>query len=211
MRVQSCPVRYYYERNDPVVESDRYAICKQLSYHLGTPLNPDVIWDEVLAVRPGIDPGMRLVLDSCITACNKNTWRSAAQNDVMVHSDKQGIVGMVDRLASDGNYSIIRASGAMPVGTYSSDRLRIACIAFCLEEMTGNEVSGGHVEYIPDGVSRFHIVQPRDRRQVISTLHRIHSIRKGELPRHPFNAPCNRCRYREKCENSGGHRLSDLL
>jgi CRISPR-associated exonuclease Cas4 len=154
---------------------------------------------------------MRLFLDSCITACNKNTWRSAAQNDVMVSSDKQGIVGMVDRLAPDGNYSIIRAAGAMPVGTYSSDRLRIACIAFCLEEMTGNEVSGGHVEYIPDGVSRFHTIQPRDRRQVISTLHRIHSIREGELPRHPLNAPCNRCRYREKCENSGGHRLSDLL
>jgi CRISPR-associated exonuclease Cas4 len=209
--VQSCPVRYYYERNDPIVESDRYAICKQLSYHLSTPLNPDVIWDEVLAVRPGIDPGMRLFLDSCITACNKNTWRSAAQNDVIVRADKQGIVGMVDRLASDGNYSIIRAAGAMPVGTYSSDRLRIACIAFCLEEMTGNEVSGGHVEYIPDGVSRFHTIQPRDRRQVISTLHRIHSIREGELPRHPLNAPCNRCRYREKCENSGGHRLSDLL
>jgi len=211
VRAQSCPVRYYYERNDPIVESDRYAICKQLSYHLGTPLNSDVIWDEVLAVRPGIDPDMRLFLDSCITACNKNTWRSAAQNDVMVRSDKQGIVGMVDRLAPDGNYSIIRAAGAMPVGTYSSDRLRIACIAFCLEEMTGNEVSGGHVEYIPDGVSRFHTIQPRDRRQVISTLHRIHSIREGELPRHPLNAPCNRCRYREKCENSGGHRLSDLL
>jgi CRISPR-associated exonuclease Cas4 len=211
VRAQSCPVRYYYERNDPIVESDRYAICKQLSYHLGTPLNSDVIWDEVLAVRPGIDPDMRSFLDSCITACNKNTWRSAAQNDVMVRSDKQGIVGMVDRLASNGNYSIIRASGAMPVGTYSSDRLRIACIAFCLEEMTGNEVSGGHVEYIPDGVSRFHTIQPRDRRQVISTLHRIHSIREGELPRHPLNAPCNRCRYREKCENSGGHRLSDLL
>ena len=211
MRAQSCPVRYYYERNDPIVESDRYAICKQLSYHLGTPLNSDVIWDEVLAVRPGIDPDMRLFLDSCITACNKNTWRSAAQNDVMVRSDKQGIVGMVDRLAPDGNYSIIRAAGAMPVGTYSSDRLRIACIAFCLEEMTGNEVSGGHVEYIPDGVSRFHTIQPRDRRHVISTLRRIHSIRGGELPRHPLNAPCNRCRYREKCENSGGHRLSDLL
>ncbi len=143
MRVHSCPVRYYYERNDPIVESDRYAICKQLSYHLGNPLDPDVIWDEVLAVRPGIDADMRSFLDTCITACNKNTWRSAAHNDVNVHSDKHGIVGMVDRLATDGNYSIIRASGAMPFGTYSSDRLRISCIALCLEEMTGNEVTGG--------------------------------------------------------------------
>ena len=211
VRVHSCPVRYYYERNDPIAESDRYTICKQLSYHLGNALDPDVIWDEVLAVRPGIVADMRSFLDTCIAACNKNTWRSAAHNDVNVHSDKHGIVGMVDRLATDGYYSIIRASGAMPFGTYSSDRLRISCIALCLEEMTGNEVTGGHVEYIPDGMSRFHTIQPRDRRQVIATLHRIHSIRQGELPRHPFNAPCNRCRYREKCENSGGHRLSDLL
>jgi CRISPR-associated exonuclease Cas4 len=211
VRVQSCPVRYYYERNEPIVESDRYAICKQISYHLGMSLELEIIWDEVLAVRPGIDPDMRPFLETCIIACDKNTWRSAVQNDVMVHSDKQGIVGMVDRLASDGNFSIIRAAGAMPFGTYSSDRLRIAGIGLCLEEMTGNEVHGGHVEYIPDGVSRFHTIQPRDRRQVIASLHRIHAIREGELPRHPLNAPCNRCRYREKCENSDGHRLSDLL
>jgi CRISPR-associated exonuclease Cas4 len=209
--VQSCPVRYYYERNEPIVESERYAICKQLSYHLGTPLIPDLIWDEVLAVRPGINPDLRSFLDSCISACDKNSWRSAAQTDVMVRSAKQGIVGMVDRLDTDGNYSVIRAAGAMPFGTYASDRLRIACIGLCLEEMTGDEITGGHVDYIPDGVSRFHTIQPRDRRQVIATLHRLHSICDGDLPRHPLNAPCNRCRYREKCENSGGHRLSDLL
>jgi CRISPR-associated exonuclease Cas4 len=209
--VQSCPVRYYYERNEPIVESDRYIICKQLSYHLGMPLKSEIIWDEVLVVRPGIDPDMRPFLESCITACNKNTWRSAVQNDVIVRSDKQGLVSMVDRLMSDGNFSIIRAARAMPFGTYSSDRLRIAGIGLCLEEMTGKEVPGGHVEYIPDGVSRFHTIQPRDRRQMIAFLHRIHAIREGELPRHPLNAPCNRCRYQEKCENSGGHRLSDLL
>ncbi len=211
VRVHSCPVRYYYERNVPIVESDRYAICKQLSYHLGNPLDPNVIWDEVLSVRPGCDTAMRPFLDTCISACNKNTWLSASQTDVRVHSDKYGITGMMDRLATDGSYSIIRASGAMPFGTYSTDRLRITCIALCLEEMTGNEVHGGHVEYIPDGVSRFHSIQPRDRRQVIAALHKIHSIHEGELPRHPLNAPCKRCLYREKCEKCGGSRLSDLL
>ena len=209
--MHACPVRYYYERNDPLTESGRYAICKQLSYHLGNPLDSDIIWSEVIAVRPDIDPNLRSFLDTCITSCNKTDWMPAAQSDVRVISEKHGIVGMADRITDDGTCSIIRAAGAMPFGTYATDRLRIACIAFCIEEMTGNEVTGGNVEYIPDGISRYHTVQPRDRRQVIATLHKIRAIRKGELPRHPLNAPCNQCKYKERCESSSGHRLSELL
>jgi len=211
VRVHACPVRFYYERNEPVFESDRYAVCKQLSYHLGFPLDAEGIWQEIIAVSPAIDPALREFLDLCITACNKSEWKPAAQTDVKVVSDKQGIVGMVDRVAADGTFSIIRAAGAMPFGTYSADRLRIACIAFCMEDVTGSDVKGGYVEYIPDGVSRFHEVQPRDRRQVISTLHKIKAIRDGEMPQHPLNAPCNRCKYRERCESSVGKRLSELL
>ena len=170
-----------------------------------------MIWGELLSVRPGIDPDFRSFLDSCITACNKTEWKPAVQTDIRVKSDKHTIIGMVDRIATDGTFSIIRAAGAMPFGTYSADRLRIASIALCLEEMTGNEVTGGHVEYIPDGVFRFHTVQPRDRRQVIATLHKIRSINKGDRPLHPFNAPCNRCKYKERCESVSGRRLSDLL
>jgi CRISPR-associated exonuclease Cas4 len=209
--VHACPVRFYYERNDPLTESERYVICKQLSYHLGNVLDPEEIWVEVMAVCPALDPALRPFLDTCIASCNKSAWKPAAQSDVRVISEKYGIVGMVDRIIDDGAFSIVRAAGAMPFGTYAADRLRIACIAFCLEEMTGNEVSGGYVEYIPDGVSRFHVVQPRDRRGVIATLHKIREIREGALPRHPLNAPCNRCKYKERCENSTGRRLSDLL
>ena len=211
VRVHACPVRFYYEQNEPVFESGRYAVCKQLSYHLGTPLDAAVIWQEILAVSPALDPALKEFLALCITACNKSEWKPAVQNDVKVVSDKQGIVGMIDRIAADGTFSIVRAAGAMPFGTYAADRLRIACIAFCLEEMTGSEVKGGCVEYIPDGVSRVHEVQPRDRRLVIATLHTIRSIRNGEMPRHPLNAPCNRCRFKEKCESSVGKRLSELL
>ena len=164
-----------------------------------------------MSVRPGINPDIRSFLDSCITACNKTGWKPAVQTDIPVKSDKHDIVGMVDRIATDGTFSIIRAAGGMPFGTYSADRLRIASIVLCLEEMTGNEVTGGHVEYIPDGVSRFHTVQPRDRRQVIATLHKIRSIYKGDIPHHPFNAPCKRCKYKERCGNVSGRRLSDLL
>ena len=209
--MHACPVRYYYERNVPFRESDRYTVCKQISYHLGNPLDAESIWSEVLAVHPEIDPDMRSFLDTCISSCNKTAWVPAVQSDVRVISEKHGIVGMVDRIAADGSCSIIRASGAMPFGTYAADRLRIASISFCLEEMTGNDVAGGHVEYIPDGISRFHSVQPRDRRQVIAALHKIRAIRKGGLPRRPLNAPCNRCIYKERCGNSGGHRLSELL
>jgi CRISPR-associated exonuclease Cas4 len=211
VRVHACPVRFYYEQGEPFSESDRYAVCKQLSYHLGTPLEVDVIWQEILSVSPTLDPSMKEFLELCITACNKSEWKPAVQTDVKAVSDKHGIVGMIDRIAADGTFSIVRAAGAMPFGTYSADRIRIACIAFCLEEMTGEEVKGGNVEYIPDGVSRFHEVQPRDRRQVIATIHKIKAIKDGEMPQHPLNAPCNRCKYNERCESSVGRRLSELL
>jgi CRISPR-associated exonuclease Cas4 len=211
VRVHTCPVRYYYERDDPVKESDRYSVCKQLSYHLGDPLDAELIWAEILVVRPKIDPSLRDFLDLCITACNKRTWQPAEETDVHVHSEKQGYTGMIDRILTDGTFSIIRAAGALPIGTYAADRLRVAAIALCLQEMTGEEVKGGHIEYISDGVSRFHTVQPRDIRQLITTLYKIRFMRAGELPKHPLNAPCVRCKYIEKCESTRGHRLSELL
>jgi CRISPR-associated exonuclease Cas4 len=211
VRVHACPVRFYYEQNDPVTESDRYAVCKQVSYHLGSALDPEKIWTEIGTVRPGVDPALKEFLGICITACTKGEWKPAVETDVRVVSHKHGLAGMIDRMAGDGSFSIIRASGAMPLGTYAADRLRIAAIALCLEEMTGKEVIGGNVEYIPDGVSRYHAVQPRDRRQVLATLHKYNAIREGKMPEHPLNAPCNRCRFKEKCESSVGKRLSELL
>lgn len=211
VRVHTCPVRYYYERDEPYHDSDRYTVCKQLSYHLGDPLDAEVIWAEIQVIRPKIDPSQRDFLDHCITACSKGTWQPAEETDVRVVSEKQGISGMIDRILPDGTFSIVRAAGALPSGTYSADRLRVAAIALCLGEMTGEEVKGGHVEYIPDGVSRFHTVQSRDLRQLITTLYKIRFIRDGELPKHPLNAPCVRCRHMEKCESTRGRRLSELL
>lgn len=211
VRVHTCPVRYYYERHEPFAESDRYVVCKQISYHLGDPLDAEVIWAEILVVRPKMDPSLREFLDICIAACNKGTWQPAEETDVMVRSEKQGLTGMIDRVHPDGSFSIVRSARAMPIGTFAADRLRIAAIALCLEEMTGEPVKGGHVEYIPDGVSRYHTVQPRDLRQMITTLYKIRFMRDGDVPKHPLNAPCVRCRYLEKCESTRGHRLSDLL
>jgi CRISPR-associated exonuclease Cas4 len=211
VRVHACPVRFYYERTDNVTESDRYAVCKQLSYHLGKPLDAEAVWNEVVTVRPGIDPSLKEYLGICIGSCTKHDWAVAKETDVRVVSEKHGLAGMVDRMMDGGAFSVIRAAGAMPMGTYAADRLRIAAIALCLEEMTGKEVEGGSVEYIPDGVSRYHSIQPRDRRQVLATLHKYKSIMDGQLPEPPLNAPCNRCKFKQKCESSVGRRLSELL
>jgi len=211
VRVHACPVRYYYERDEPYSETDRYAVCKQLSYHLGDPLDEEMIWAEIQVVRPAVGPEMQAFLHHCVASCNKGTWQPAEETDIPVRSEKQGIAGMIDRILPDGTFTVIRASGALPLGTYAADRMRVAAVALCLEEMTGKEVAGGHVEYIPDGVSRFHTVQPRDRRQLIASLHRIRAIHEGDLPAHPLNAPCVRCKYMEKCESTRGHRLSELL
>lgn len=211
VRVHTCPVRYYYERDEPFSETDRYAVCKQLSYHLGNPLDAEIIWAEIQVVRPQIALEMQDFLNHCIASCNKGSWQPAEETDIPVHSEKHGLAGMIDRLLPDGTFSVIRAAGALPFGAYAADRMRVAAVALCLEEMTGNEVTGGHIEYIPDGVSRFHVVQPRDRRQLITTLHKTRAIHDGNLPAHPLNAPCVRCRYMEKCESTRAHRLSELL
>ncbi len=207
----TCPVRFYYEKDLPRSESDRYAICKQVSYHLGKDLNPAAIWDEVLTVRPSLDPAQREFLDHCVAACRKREWQAAAQNDVSVISDRHGIIGMVDRVFPDHTFAIIRATGALPFGISGADRLRIAAYALCLGEMTRQPLPGGSVEHIPDGTSRFHEVQPRDRRQLVAAIRTVRAIRDGEVPARPLNAPCGRCSYRERCEGSGGRRLSELL
>ena len=207
----TCPRRYYYEKGREYTESDRYAVCKQISYHLGNALDSATIWDEVVAVRPGIDAAGKEFLDHCIAACQKHEWQQASQHDLRVTSAKQGIVGMVDRVFPDHQFALIRATGCMPFGIPGADRLRIAALALCMEELTGKHCAGGSIEYIPDGVSRFHEVQPRDRRMLVSVLRNIRRIHEGEVPERPLNAPCGRCSYKERCENSGGHRLSEIL
>lgn len=207
----TCPVRYYYDKGKGRTESDRYAICKQLSYHLGNHLDAAAIWDEVLAVRPSVDPAQREFLGHCVAACSKKDFLPAMQHDLRVISVKHGIVGMIDRVFPDHRFSIIRAAGALPFGIAAADRLRIAALSSCMEETAKKHCPGGSVEYIPDGISRFHEVQPRDRRTLLTVLRNIRAIHEGDIPARPLNAPCGRCSYRERCDNAGGRRLSELL
>jgi CRISPR-associated exonuclease Cas4 len=96
VRIHTCPVRFYYEQNAAVQESDRYAVCKQLSYHLGSPLDAEAIWAEITTVRPAIDPAMKEFLGICIASCKKREWAPATETDVRVFSKKHALAGMID-------------------------------------------------------------------------------------------------------------------
>jgi len=210
-----CPLRLYYQqKSDKLPDSleyPRYAVCKQISYHLGAPLDRDQIWDECRSIYPGINPSLQAFLDECISYCELQTWRIATDTDVMVSSQKFSIFGSIDRLFDTPPYfSLVRASQAPGAGIYRDDRLRILCYALCLEEQLGMPVSGGMVEYIPNGIQRSYSIQPRDRRALFPARKKALEIVSGTIPKKPLNPPCNRCMFIDRCR-PGVQRLSDLM
>ncbi|RXE57062.1 hypothetical protein ABH15_02720 [Methanoculleus taiwanensis] len=208
----ACPRRYYFERSMKRDESPRYTVAKQIASHLGTPLDPDRIWQEVLYVFPGADAEVRAFFDDCVAACRRSRWKIAVESDVTVASEKLGIHGRVDRIFDGGaSFAVVRSSPAPRAGAYASDRIRIACYAACLAGTLGREVSGGYVEYIPSGVSRLVEPQPRDRREMLRALRAAQQVAAGDLPPRPFRAPCEGCLYAERCQAGSARRLSDLF
>ena len=210
-----CPLRLYYgqtsDKSPDSPEYPRYTICKQISYHLGAPLDRDQIWDECRSIYPGLNPSLHAFLDECISYCDLNSWRVSTDTDVMVSSQRLGIFGSIDRLFDTPPYfSLVRASQAPGAGIYRHDRLRILCYALCLEEQLGMPVSCGMVEYIPNGIQRPYTIQPRDRRAFFQARKKALEIISGTIPKKPLNPPCNRCRFKERC-SPGVRRLSDLM
>jgi len=210
-----CPLRLYYGQtgdNSPESpEYPRYTICKQISYHLGAPLDRDQIWDECCSVYPGINPTLQAFLDECISYCELKSWRVSKDTDVMVSSQRFGIFGSIDRLFDAPPYfSLVRARQAPEAGIYRHDRLRILCYALCLEEQLGMPVNGGIVEYIPNGIQRSYMVQPRDRRALFQARKKALEIISGTIPKKSLNPPCNTCQYRDRC-GPGVRRLSDMM
>jgi CRISPR-associated exonuclease Cas4 len=193
------------------MEYPRYTICKQISYHLGAPLDRDQIWDECCSVYPGINPALQAFLDECISYCELTSWRVSKDTDVMVSSQHFGIYGSIDRLFDTSPYfSLVRASPAPEAGIYRYDRLRILCYALCLEEQLGMPVNGGTVEYIPNGIQRSYTVQPRDRRALFQSRKKAWEIMSGTIPKKPLNPPCTTCQYGDRC-GPGVRRLSDMM
>lgn len=205
-----CPRRYYFERSKEYPESPRYTVCKQISAHLGELLDPDRIWDEIHCILPDAPPETQELFDECIRACTGTAWQRPVQSDVTVESDVLGIRGRIDKIFEDGSFSITRSSTAPRVGVYSTDRLRIACYVACLRETLGNTITGGYVEYVASGISRFVEPQPRDRRAMIRATRLARMVVAGEIPKRPLRAPCEDCPYLEPC-TTGPRKLSDLF
>lgn len=207
-----CPLRLYLDRQEEHEEPPRYAVCKQISYHLGDgPLDPAAIWDEVAAVLPYAGEDERTLFSQCIDACRGKEWIAFSDADVPVSSPSLGIRGTIDKAdpALPG-FAITRSSEAPPAGVHGVDRLRIACYTVCVRETLGIDVPGGWVEYVPSGVLRFCTPGPRDRRAMLRAIAAAKEVETGKIPKRPLNPPCTRCPQQERCA-PGPRRLSDLL
>jgi len=211
IRCHFCPVRFSLERKLGVRESPRYTMAKQVSSHLGGDLDEEEIWEEVSAILPEIDPGLRPYLAATIERCRAGTWRIPAETEVPVRSDRFGIRGLVDKIfPEEPVFAITRPTEAPALGVSAADRIRVAAYALCVRETLGIPSAQGAVEYIPSGEIRVCTPQPRDRRAVIRGAEAVRRIRAGEIPRKPVSAPCNGCPQRERC-HAGGKRLTDLF
>ncbi len=206
-----CPVRLYLERSIGKGESPRYTICKQVSYHLGHPLQSEQVWEEVVSVQPDVEANMREFLDECVNACRGKTWRTPLQTDVQVYSERLGIQGTVDKIFDDEPYFVITRSSAAPVaGVYTGDRIRTACYLACVQESLGLPAEAGLIEYIPSGEYRSCRPEPRDRRAMLTGIQSARKVLSGEVPRRPVRAPCTTCPHEERCV-PGAQRFSDLM
>jgi CRISPR-associated exonuclease Cas4 len=206
-----CPVRTFYDRSNPWVEPAEYTICKQISYHLGFPIEKEVVWDEICRVSPGIDPSYKYYCESWIDQCNNQEWSIASEHDLFVKSDRFGICGTIDRIYTEAPYfSIIRSVKPPVLGIYSGDRIRVLGYALCLSELLGKELRGASIDYIPGGISRYCEIQPRDMRRFYSIRKVIMNINAGGVPKKPLHAPCDVCSYHGRCD-PGPTRLSDLF
>jgi CRISPR-associated exonuclease Cas4 len=196
-----CPLRYWHELQHPPQESARYAIAKQIAAHLGADLDPVQIWDEVTTVLPGVAPADRALLEQWAEVCGANRWPRLELRDRPVRSERLGLAGQVDWVAPDlSSCGVVRASTAPAFGVSSADRVRAAAYALCLEEERGRPLDQVSLAYIPSGVLRRYVPQPRDRRAVLRALSVARRVQEGRVPPKPAEAPCDRCPHGEACE-----------
>ena len=208
----ACPLRYYLEQEADHIEPARYTFAKQISYHLGTPLDADVIWEDVRIVAPETPDECEKTVREWVAACEQASWRSADEYDVRVESARLNIAGTIDRLFEDEPVAaILRSTDAPEIGIYTADRIRAACLLFCLNETIAPDATSVAIEYVPSGISRTCIPQPRDRRNALRAIRLIEKIRTGHVPRKPHDAPCDTCYLADHCTGTGAKRLTDLL
>lgn len=209
-----CPMRLFLETRsgEPRQESHTYTICKQISTHLGSPLDPREIWNEISAIVTDMDTRSFEYMESCIARCNEGgPWHTFTDSDVYFQSEKHGLAGNIDKVhAGDPFFSIVRAVPAPPAGVFTSDRLRVFGYLLLLNEATGMDVRGGIVEYIPSGIARYCIPRPIDKRRFFKALHDARDILSGDAPPRPNGIRCRECESLEACRPTA-RRLSDIL
>lgn len=213
IRTSVCPVRFFLGESARSSESPRYTVAKQVSYHLGQGTDSGEVWGELSLLLGAASPEWREFFEECVRICDANrNWRVPSETDMKVSSDTFRIHGVVDKVFdSEPLFSIVRPTRAPASGVYASDRLRIAAYAVCLREMTGKDVDGGSVEYIPSGIARYCRVEPLDKRRFLRALHEARRIRNGGMPRIPLRPPCGKCPENGRCGAGQGTRLSDIL
>lgn len=209
-----CPMRLYLESRsgEPRQESYQYTICKQISSHLGSTLDPGMIWDEVVAIIPHADPVMHEFMDACIARCTEGgPWRAFTDADMHIHAEKHGLSGNIDKVHDQEPFlSIVRSMHAPPAGVYTSDRLRVFGYMLLMNETLGLDVQEGLVEYIPSGTVRSCIPGPIDKRRFLKAMRDARTILSGKEPPRPHGVKCQTCESLDACRPSG-KRLSDLL
>ncbi|NYT08200.1 MAG: Dna2/Cas4 domain-containing protein [Methanomicrobiales archaeon] len=208
-----CPVRFHLEKGTGRTESWRYTAAKQISYRLGDPLDAEEIWAEVRLLQKDVDSSAFTDFAGSVRLCGSTTgWRRYREADVAVRSETHRIHGIVDKVFFDEPFfAVTRPTPAPTRGVYHADRLRVAGYAICLEEMLGIEIAGGMVEYIHSGIGRVCTLEPIDKRRFFRALQEARRITKGELPKKPLRPPCGTCPHGDRCDPTGGTRLSDLL
>ena len=208
-----CPLRFYLEKGQGRTESWRYSVAKQISYRLGDTFDTDEIWNDVRLLQKDIDSSVLPTLTESVRLCRNNPgWRTYREADVVVRSESHRIHGIVDKVFDDEPFfAVTRPTPAPSRGVYTTDRLRVAGYAICLEEMLGTAIPRGTVEYIHSGIERVCTIEPIDKRKFLRALYEARRITNGELPRKPLRPPCTSCPHGERCDPAGGKRLSDLL
>lgn len=203
-----CPLRLYHLQGLDQPPSARYVIAKEIACHRGASTDPDLLWKEVQAVMPEIDPAMKIFLSTSLLACRTMVWPPFTEQDVPVRSEKHRILGTVDLAGGPhGLFGVIRSSSAPNEGIYTTDRIRVTAYALCLEELYHMPIREGVVVYLPDGVIRTCPISPRDRRAALTGRDTAARGISGEVPKRPLNPPCTNCPVADRCRQGASSRF----
>jgi len=86
-------------------------------------------------------------------------------------------------------------------GYYTADSVEsVACLIAAANETLGTTTDEALIEYVPSGVVRTCVPQPRDRRLMMRAITAAKRVDAGILPKKPRDAPCETCELREYCE-----------